>query len=140
MDLKTELTRKIVEELDFAIASMEREVESPFRQLYFFSIPPGAFVRAANFAYDRSWIFAHFVLQSAYQTVKQRFDQVVQKIDRHTELDESLMQSLIAELKKLRERVADGEDFSDVLERVSEIAYATTGNGTYQRARGNVDF
>lgn len=139
MDLKTELTKKIVEEIDFAIASIEREVENPFKQLYFFSIPPGAFVRAANFEYDRSWIFAHFVLQSAYQTVKQRFDQVVQKIDRHTGLDESLMQSLVIELKRLRDRVATGEDFADVLERVSEIAYATTGNGTYQRARGSIN-
>jgi metal-dependent amidase/aminoacylase/carboxypeptidase family protein len=140
MDLKRELTKKIVEEIDFAVTSMEREIENPFKQLYFFSIPPGAFVRAANFTYDRSWIFAHFVLQSAYQTVKQRFDQMAQKIDRHTELDESLMQSLIAELKKLRERVTAAEDFTDVLERVSEIAYATTGNGTYQRALGNIDF
>jgi hypothetical protein len=138
MNLKETLTERIIEEIDFAIKSIEEQTENPFKQLYFFSIPPGAFVRAANFEYDRTWIFAHFVLQSAYQTVQQRFDQIAKQADRHTDLDGTLMESLNAELVKLRDHMVNGEEFTPVLERISEIAYSTTGNGNYQKARGRI--
>ncbi|MFA4917523.1 MAG: hypothetical protein WC560_12755 [Syntrophales bacterium] len=136
MKLKAENKRKILEEFDYAARTM-REVQTLDEKLFYFSSTFGALSRVFNSDFDSQLVFMHLVLANAHATILGRV-QAMRAGDSTIVLKEDFFEKLTNTVDDLINRIRDGQDVYDVLEKIAVLTYVTTGNGYYLLRKGTI--
>ncbi len=126
----------LVKEIDFVINKMAN-IEAPQQKLYYFS---GIFTltnRIFNFKYDSELALIHNVMKTAHATISANLPTFGpnQPI---AAMPPMLFGALREALIELREAFNTGKPSYQALERISDIAYSTTGNGYYLWEKGEL--
>jgi len=134
MKLSKMMQKNLIDEINFACDGMESS-DSPFVKMYFFSAAFGAVHRIMNIEFDPELAFVHEVLRRAYEQVNGRLTIAAQGRE-ELGLPDKLFSRLEDELRGLAKQIEDGQRTYPVLERISNLAYSSTGNGYYLYLRG----
>ncbi|MBI4308678.1 MAG: hypothetical protein HY684_07730 [Chloroflexi bacterium] len=144
MQLPDEWREKLVGELRNA-ARMMRAARDPADKLFFFSASFGETGRILNYHWDCDVVLMHVVLQTAYNTINQRIQLTASGSDRAVKLPAEFYDALTKTVEDLAEVVAtmqasarrkDVSSIPDVLARMAELSYMSTGNGYYLYTKG----
>ncbi|MBI4299696.1 MAG: hypothetical protein HY677_01065 [Chloroflexi bacterium] len=125
----------LVEEMRFALLKM-KESPDPAAKMYFFSAVYGMAQRILNIEFSPELTFVHNVLQFVYSTIMQRVVASSTGQERGILLPPHLFERLESALDDMIGMVERGEKTYPALERMSNLAYSTTGNGYYLFLKG----
>jgi len=126
----------LTKDIEFAANRMITE-PSHDRKLYFFSAIYGMTNRVLNLSYDPHLAFIDFVLTSVYSLVAPnilaaRAGQVSWTVP--ADFWERLGRFTL----ELNQTIRDDKDAFEVLQKIADLAYVTTGNGHYLLQKGNL--
>jgi len=116
------------------------EAKSPDDKLYFFSASYGIINRVMNFHCEPILVFMHQMLQTSHQMVAKRLatpknmDNISNSLP--NEIFESLFSYFSLLIKEFEKK--DENKIREVLEKFSNLSYATSGNGFYLYLRGKL--
>lgn len=136
MPLPKVVQQRLIQEVRFAAEKIIEE-QSMFRKLYFFSAIHGEIGRVLNWSWDRDLALIHNVFQHTHQAISGRVRSIPQ--ERAMEFPPEIMERLTQladDLADYLEGPKDKESLCDLLGRVSELEYATTGNGNFLIEKG----
>jgi hypothetical protein len=111
-----------------------RKVVAPEEKLFFISAVHGAAFRIMNIEYDTELAFIHHVMNTAYGMMSANLALVRQ--GGVNTFPKDIFEKLENELDLLAQRIEQKESTHPVLERISNLAYSTTGNGYYLYLKG----
>jgi len=106
-------------------------------KMYFFSAVFGIANRVMNLEFDPELGFIHHVTNSAYTTINANLLMVAQGQSVRT-VPPQLFEKMQEALQDLATRIEKGEPTYPVLERISNLAYSTSGNGYYLFLKGDL--
>lgn len=135
MNLSDNMRKLLTEEIDFIVKRM-KESKDPARKLYFFSAVHGMAFRIMNIEFDPELAFIQYVINAAYNTINGRLGMISAGQGRGIGIPEKLFDSLEIALEEMLAKIERGETTYPVLERISNLAYSTTGNGYYLYLKG----
>jgi hypothetical protein len=122
------------------VQNLFMKANSPFDKLYYFSACHGIINRVMNLHYDPILIFMHQMLQITQQTLSQRLDapktQGVVSNSMPVEMIVAISTYLDELILAFEQK--DENAIRKVLEKYSNLSYATTGNGFYMYLRGKL--
>lgn len=128
----------IVKEIHFALHKM-KESNDLAAKLYYFSGVPSIITRIINFEYDKSLVLLHLVLTQAHQQIIGRIQRQMQGQDKPIAIPDEAIDELVNCLESLAECVETEKPAYQVLERIANIVYLTTGNGYYLYKKGMLE-
>ena len=138
MNLPPELHKRLIDELRFAVNKMA-EADSPHEKLYYFSVFFGEAVRVLNWHWDEELVLIWAVTQQTHNAVQQRLAASAQG-ERVLTLTRNFFNALtreaIASLDWI-EKEGNEADLCGIVASLTEITYATTGNGFYLLGKGH---
>ena len=133
MELSARNRKIIVNEIRTAIDYMSKTSDAK-QKMYFFSAVFGIINRIMNIECDPELCFIHQVTNTAYQTINTNLNSAAQ--GSVVTIPKSLFEKLEETLGELATCVEEGKKTYRVLERISNIAYSTSGNGYYLFLKG----
>ena len=104
-------------------------------KMYFFSAVFGIANRIMNLEFDPELGFVHHVTNAAYATINANLMSMAQGQSVRT-FPPQLFEKLQEALGDLATNIEGGEPTYPVLERISNLAYCTSGNGYYLFLKG----
>lgn len=135
MKIPSELRTKLVKEIMFVAEKIRTERE-PRKKIYYLSGVHGEMFRIFNLSFDKQLVFAHDVLNYAYQAMRTRADVIVMGRDDLIDFPDGYFDKLGELLKQLAEAIEKDQDFYEILQEISCLTYITTGNGYYLFQKG----
>jgi hypothetical protein len=126
----------LVSEIKTAVDYM-RKTNSAQEKMYFFSAVFGIANRIMNLEFDPELGFVHHVTNAACATINANLMLVAQGQSVRT-LPPQLFEKLQEALGDLATNIEKGEPTYPSLERVSNLAYSTSGNGYYLFLKGSL--
>lgn len=139
MDIPTQFREKLVKEIRFIVEKIRTEAD-PRTKIYYFSGVYGEMYRLLNMRLDRQLLFAHNVLNFAYQTMKSRADVVIIGRDTLIDFPDGFFETLAAYLDRLANSIEKNENLYPILQDIACLTYITTGNGYYLFQKGILKF
>jgi hypothetical protein len=124
----------LVKEIRTVVDYMSK-VNTPREKMYFFSAVFGIANRIMNQEFDPELGFIHHVTNSAYNTINTTLLLVAQGQSVPT-FPPPVFDKLEEALKDLATYIEEGKRTYPVLERISNLAYSTSGNGYYLFLKG----
>lgn len=114
--------------------------ETPDDAIYYFSALYGVLNRVMNFCCDPILVFMHQVLQTTHKAVSDRMGIPIKPGITNNGVAEETWQALFSYVPLLIEAFAkkDEDEIRRVLQKFSNLSYATTGNGRYLQLRGEL--
>jgi hypothetical protein len=106
-------------------------------KMYFFSAVFGIANRIMNLEFDPELGFVHHVTNAAYTTINANLMLVAQGQSVRT-FPPQFFEKLQEALGDLATNIEGGEPTYPVLERISNLAYSTSGNGYYLFLKGSL--
>lgn len=139
MNISDQYHQMIVEEMK-EVEKMYSDAKSPEDKLYFFSAIYGIINRVMNFQCDSLLVFMHQILQVVHQAISQRFTGPNIPGAVSSSIPNEFWVSLLSYLLELRLAFENKDDdkIREVLEKFSNLWYATSGNGFYLYLRGKL--
>lgn len=131
MKIQPDTRKKLIDEIKFIINKMEKE-DDPKQKLYYFSGIHGVLSRIFNFEYDPELVFAHVILNFAYNSIQARLAQEEKII----KIPDELFDKLVVTSKEFLHKIEKNESLCDALQKFAVMAYLTTGNGYYLYEKG----
>lgn len=135
MHLPENLLARLTKEYRFAVDQMAATSDIS-QKIYYFSVFHGEAHRILNWEWDTRLSLVHMVMQQTYNALitrvqggagaPTRIGTIVERIEEATAV---LVNAIEAN---------DDEQIVDTLARMSELAYATGGNGTYLVEKGSL--
>ena len=132
-----DLKNRLASEYRYAATRMQQATE-PAKKLFYFSVFYGETLRVLNWEWNSDLVLIHMVTQQVYNQI----NGIAQNPASHalpiewTTIYEKLTESA-SDLATYSEKAEnDGRELCQVLGRLAEIAYATTGNGSYLYEKG----
>lgn len=132
------------------VAARMRATRDPSEKMYFFSALWAAPQRVFNIEYDAALLHLHVVALWVHGTIAGRFAgpipmpglQIVGGMSgtNYPPLQDDLLEALANVTESLAERISADTDYTDLVERLCAIGYATTGNGNYLLQAGRIPF
>jgi hypothetical protein len=135
MKIPSELRSKLVNEIKFVAEKMRTEKDLRAK-VYYFSGIHGEMFRIFNFHFDPQLLFAHNVLNYAYEAMRARSDAIVMGRDALIDFPDGFFDRLCECLEKLASAIENDQDPYPVLQDISCLVYVTTGNGYYLFQKG----
>lgn len=139
MELRDDIRQTLAEEFQFAVSNMEKSQESFADFLYYYSAFYGALTRALNLKWDRELSLLYMVTHYSYIEMHGLID-----TGRHKWLPPEVPGHLTNACKEIAQLFVENtltrEKLHPLLAKISELSYATTGNGFYNLAKGNLRF
>jgi len=129
--------RELVQELRLVENLMRRE-SSVEKKIYYFSAAYGITSRTFRYSFSRDILLADFVLQGAYNLLKDRLNRF-KAGDKTVPLDEILFEAICDGLKLLADRIESKDNLQNALETILTAAYVTTGPGNYLREKKEIN-
>jgi hypothetical protein len=114
---------------------------SPEEKLYYFSAVYGAINRVMNIHCDPVLVFSHHVLQTVHQSLNARLAASRNpNAQPHMSVPEEMIDALLLYLTEFSRALDSKTDSAiwAVLQKFSNLAYATTGNGFYLYITGQL--
>lgn len=105
-------------------------------KLYYLSGIPSMVTRVINLEYDRELILLHLVLNEAYQQISARNQRQSQGQDRPIVIIDELFEELENCLQDMVKCIESDTPLNQILERIANLIYSTTGNGYYLYKKG----
>lgn len=109
--------------------------ENPRIKLFWYSAAYSILPRIYNFEYDPQLQFIHLMLMSLYQAVIQRLQAPISG-DSTVKLPENYFDRLAQIVGELATSIENDVDTYPLLQKISNLAYLTTGNGYYMTLKG----
>jgi len=135
MNLSMDMQKLFTDEVGFVIERM-KEAKDPATKLYFFSAAYGVANRIMNIEFDPELAFMHNVLNAAYGTINGRVIALSSGQETGVGIPVKLFARLEEALEEMINKIQQGEETYPVLEKISNLAYSTTGNGYYLYLKG----
>jgi hypothetical protein len=117
------------------VAERMSESATDKEKLFFFSAVYGVANRIMNLEFDPELAFLHQVTNSAYTTINANLNLAAQGVS-VTKLPPTLFDKLQDAIKDLATYIEEGKKTYPILERISNLAYSTGGNGYYLFLKG----
>jgi len=124
----------LVKEIRTVVKHMST-ANTPQQKMYFFSAVFGIANRIMNLEFDPELGFIHHVTTAAYNTINTTLLLISQGQSVPT-LPEGIFDRLQEALEDLATHIEEGKRTYPVLERISNLAYSTSGNGYYLFLKG----
>ena len=133
MKLPAQYFKIIINELK-GIKELINEATTPDDKLYFFSASFGIINRIMNLHYDPLLVFIHQILQNVHMTMTQRLASAKTGVGGiPNTFPTAFMDSLANNFSELINAFENNDEnqIREVLEKFTNLSYATTGNGFY---------
>ena len=137
MKLSKNMKQLFVDELRFVVSEM-RKSEDPSKKMYFFSAVHAMANRIMNIEFNSELSFFHFVLQAAHASISTRITAIVSGAELAVNIPENIFEKLEESLEEIVVLVEKGKSIYSTLEKISNLAYSTTGNGYYLYTKGDL--
>jgi len=135
VQLSKDLRKKLVSEFRYCAEKMSKEKD--FRKkVFFFSSTEEVVSSAINFEYDPQLVLIELVLDVATGTIAHRIDMIQSEKDTSIEIIDGLFDKLYACLNELAVSLEENQDTYKTLEKIAELAHATTDKGYYLYTKG----
>ena len=128
--------RELVQELRRVENLMRRE-SSVEKKIYYFSAAYGITSRTFRYSFSNDILLADFVLQGAYNLLKDRLNRL-KAGDKTVQLDDIIIERICDGLKLLADRIESKDNLQNALETILSAAYVTTGPGNYLREKNDI--
>ena len=142
MQLTDELRARISTEFRYAADRM-RSADDPHVKLYYYSALFGEVTRILNLNWDRELALTHTVLSATHSQVAGMAHNISAGRERAVRLSAEHIEALTnaaSDLASYFEKSGTDSELYSLLGRISEIGYASTGNGWYLLERGIIRF
>jgi len=134
MNISDEYRSIIVDDFRFA-SKMMQSVTYAEQKLFHFSATYGTLSRVFNLQYDPQLVFAHFIFNNAHLSINARIS-AIKGGDLVIEFPEDFFSKLAQTLNDFADKIEKKLDTFEVLQRVVEISFISTGNGYYLFQKG----
>ena len=134
MNLSSEMQKVFTDEVRTALNHM-RNANTPQEKLFFLSAVHGSAFRIMNIQFDAELAFIHNVINAAYGMMQSNLTSIRQGQGVNT-FPKDVFDKLEDALEELVVKIEKGEKTYPVLEKISNLAYSTTGNGYYLYLKG----
>ncbi len=134
MNLSPDMQRVFTDEVATAIKHM-KSVNTLEEKLFFLSAVYGAAFRIMNIQFDSELAFIHNVVNAAYSMMQANLASIKQGQGVNT-FPKDVFDKLENALEELVVKIEKGGKTYPVLEKISNLAYSTTGNGYYLYLKG----
>jgi hypothetical protein len=137
MKITPGMKKILLEEIEFALEKM-RSTQVPAQKLYYFSAIYGCINRIINIEFDSELVFVHHVLSTVYI----QLNSVVSAAGKQggvITIPDNLFNTLEDAIADISLCLKKNINLYNVLERFSNIAYSTTGNGYYMYLKGKLE-
>jgi len=134
MNLSPDTQKVFTDEVATAIKHM-KSVNTLEEKLFFLSAVYGAAHRIMNIQYDSELAFIHHVVNAAYGMMHANLVSIKQGQGVNT-FPKDVFDKLENALEELVVKIEKGGKTYPVLEKISNLAYSTTGNGYYLYLKG----
>jgi hypothetical protein len=141
MQLTDELRSRIASEFRYAADHMRSE-EDPHTKLYYYSALFGEVTRILNLNWDRDLVLAYTVLSATHSQVAGMAHNIGSGRERAIKLTVEHIEALTnaaSDLAGYFETDGTDAELYSLLGRISEIGYASTGNGWYLLQKGDIN-
>jgi len=135
MNLSPHTQRIFTDEMRFVIKNM-RDTNKLTEKLFFFSASYAMAQRVINIEYDYELAFIQQVLQLAYNTINTRLAMISTGQQTDISIPDNLFNKLEETLEEMVDMIDKGSYTYVALQKIANIAYATTGNGYYLYLKG----
>lgn len=136
MPLPKVVQQRLIQEVRFVADKMTDE-QNVYKKLYYLSAIHGEIGRVLNWSWNRDLVLIHGVFQHAHQALSARLRAMPD--ERATTFPAVIFERLTRaaqDLADLLEKPMERDSLCELLARVSELEYATTGNGSYLIEKG----
>ena len=141
--MREEFRERLAKEYRYAVTKMQ-ESPQPDRKLFYFSVLFGEAQRVLNLEWDRDLVLIFWVTQQVHTQMN---TSIQTGLLRSLPLDVSIiyeqLTNIASDLATYFEKPEDEtnkEDLCQLLERLAEINYVATGNGSYLYEKGLIKF
>jgi hypothetical protein len=135
MNLSPEMKKRFIDEIKFVLKNM-RNTNITAQKLYFFSAIHAMAQRILNLEYEPELVFIFEVFQLTYNMLNTRLAALSSGQETGIHMADDLFTKIEDEMEKMVNLVEKDEKSYLVLQRLSNIAYSTTGNGYYLYLKG----
>lgn len=134
MKISKQGKQSLIDELKFVKEKMAQEKDIK-RKMFFYSGIHGHVSRILNLEYDPHLQFMHLILNVTYNAINQRIN-LIAAGDNNVILPPNFFEELESLIQILVEYIESDADTYSILEKISNLAYLTTGNGYYLSEKG----
>ena len=138
MKLDPYLRKELVHDIRFCADKIAEETDFQ-RKMYFYAYTYGAAGRTMDFVFDKHLILVQYVLEGSHATISKRINAIVADEDKTIPIIKGFFEGLVENLKELATKIEKDEDTYDILEKILELTYLTTGDGYFQYTKGQIE-
>jgi hypothetical protein len=135
MNLSKNIKKLLIDELNFVLQSM-KATDKPKEKLYFFSAIYAVANRIFNIEFHSELVFIHNVFQAAYNEINANLTAVLQGQGIAIGIPGEVFDGLEVAIEETITIISKDQNIYPTLQRISELAYSTTGNGRYLHFKG----
>jgi len=129
------MNKLLIDELRFVLQSM-KATDKPTEKLYFFSAIYAVANRIFNIEFHSELVFIHNVIQAAHSQIQANLTAVSQGQGIAIGISEEVFDGLEGAVEEMIVKISNNQDIYLALQRISDLAYSTTGNGRYLHFKG----
>jgi len=140
MRISAEHTTFLINSFDEAL-SLAEKTPSGEEKLYYFSYVFGSINRIINIDFDPCLLFIHQELQSVHTSIQGRLNRPVTPSNVNiASTPDEIFEALFRHVKRLREAIIENNESNVymILQDLSQVGYAATGNGFYLYQTGKL--
>jgi hypothetical protein len=137
VQITKDMRKTLAKELRYCADKMSKE-KSLARKIFFFSNAEEAVDSVIDFEYDPQLVLIQLVLDVSTATIAYRVELIEKGEDTSVELIEGLFDKLNASLYELSMCIEQDQDTYKIVERIAELAHATTDRGYFIYTKGLV--
>ena len=135
VNLSKNMQSLFIKELKFVLKNMKSTV-MPAEKLYFFSAIFAVANRIFNIEFHSELVFIHNVIQATHQLISNNLAIASQGHESVVGIPDGLFDELESAVEEMIAKISNNQDVYLVLQRISDLAYSTTGNGRYLHLKG----
>lgn len=135
MNLSKNMKSLFVEELKFVLKNMKSTV-IPAEKLYFFSAIYAVSNRMFNMEFHSELVFIHNVIQATHQQISTNIAVATQGHESAAGIPDGLFNGIECAVEEMITKISNNQDICPALQKMSDLAYSTTGNGRYLYLKG----
>lgn len=129
------MKKLLIDELNFALQNM-KATDKPMEKLYFFSAIYAVANRIFNIEFHSELVFIHNVFQAAYNQIHTNLTTVLQGQGIAIGIPGEVFDGIEVVIEEMITKISKDQNIYPALQRISELAYSTTGNGRYLHFKG----
>jgi len=135
MNLSKHMRRLFIDELNFVLQNM-RATDKPMEKLYFFSAIYAVANRIFNIEFHSELVFIHNVFQMAHNQIHANLTTALQGQGIAIGMPGEMFDRIEVVIEEMITKISKDQNIYPALQRISELAYSTTGNGRYLHFKG----